>query len=252
MKEINNFREYLNEAKFKVGDRVTMGAGGEDMEIIKARRMFGSNINAYTVKKADGDEVEYDESQLKLVKERKDAFSGYFSKTNLGRMIMDAEEILKSGMQNGEPLDNETEMLVHQELKKLKQLYVDNHGYTGMMASAEPEDINENKKNMKNFDLKKFLGEKSLLNENAPGYDTRKTGEALPTLESVKAAYEAKKEIKEGVWNMPSLDELDEFIAYMEDTKKRFYHIGSDDVHDGLERAIMAAKELLNMQLKEE
>ena len=54
---------------------------------------------------------------------------------------------------------------------------------------------------MDNFNLKKFLGEKSLLNENAPGYDTRKFGESLPTLESVKAAHEAKeddkKEIKE-------------------------------------------------------
>ena len=50
---------------------------------------------------------------------------------------------------------------------------------------------------MNNFDLKKFLSEKSLLNENAPGYDTRKQGEALPTLESVKAAYEAKNDIKE-------------------------------------------------------
>ena len=50
---------------------------------------------------------------------------------------------------------------------------------------------------MDNFNLKKFLGEKSLLNENAPGYDTRKFGEALPTLESVKAAHEAKGEIEE-------------------------------------------------------
>jgi len=75
----------------------------------------------------------------KLVKERNDAFSGYFSKTNLGRMIMDAEEILDSGMQNGEPLTNETEMLVRQELERLKQLYVDNHGYTGMMASVDPD-----------------------------------------------------------------------------------------------------------------
>ena len=50
---------------------------------------------------------------------------------------------------------------------------------------------------MDNFDLKKFVSEKTLLNENAPGYDTRKQGEALPTLESVKAAYEAKNDIKE-------------------------------------------------------
>ena len=80
---------------------------------------------------------------MKNMEEAKDAFSGYFSKASLGRMIMDAEEILKSGMQNGEPLDSETEMLVQQELDRLKQLYIDNHGYTGMMASAEPVDKKE-------------------------------------------------------------------------------------------------------------
>ena len=52
---------------------------------------------------------------------------------------------------------------------------------------------------MENFDLKKYLTEGKLLKENAPGYDTRKQGEALPTLESVKAAYEAKNDIKEDV-----------------------------------------------------
>jgi hypothetical protein len=50
---------------------------------------------------------------------------------------------------------------------------------------------------MENFDLKKYLAEGKLLNESTPGYDTRKQGEALPTLESVKAAYEAKNDIKE-------------------------------------------------------
>ena len=48
MKELNNFREFLYESQFKVGDKVTMTSGGEDMEIIKTRRMFGSNVNAYT------------------------------------------------------------------------------------------------------------------------------------------------------------------------------------------------------------
>tara|TARA_B100001778_G_C18577964_1_gene625980 strand:- start:1019 stop:1504 length:486 start_codon:yes stop_codon:yes gene_type:complete len=51
---------------------------------------------------------------------------------------------------------------------------------------------------MSKFNLKKFILEGQLdknlqqLNENSPGYDTRKSGEPLPTLESVKAAYEAK------------------------------------------------------------
>jgi len=119
---------------------------------------------------------------------------------------------------------------------------------------------------MDNFNLKKFISNKTLLNENAPGYDTRKSGEALPTLESVKAAYEAKKDkeeeprdgvksaaaklgmkpshIKEGVWNMPTMDEIIEFVAHVEKMKDQFYHIGSDAVHDGLEQAIIAAKEL--------
>ena len=102
---------------------------------------------------------------------------------------------------------------------------------------------------MDNFDLKKFVSEKTLLNENAPGYDTRKSGEALPTLESVKAAYEAKndkEEIKEGVWNMPTMDEVIEFVAHVEEMKDKFYHIGSDSVFNGLDQAIFAAKELVD------
>ena len=46
--------------------------------------------------------------------------------------------------------------------------------------------------------LNAFVGNKQL-NENAPGYDTRKFGEALPTLESVKAAHEAKEDDKEEI-----------------------------------------------------
>ena len=53
----------LNE-EFKVGDKVTMKGGGDEMEITKARRMFGSKVKAYTVKKANGDTAEYDETQL--------------------------------------------------------------------------------------------------------------------------------------------------------------------------------------------
>ncbi len=154
MEELKKFREFLNEEKFKVGDKVTMKSGGDEMEVTDSRRMFGSKLNAYSCKKSDGEEVEYDESQLKLAE--------------------------------------------------------------------------------------------SLLNESAPGYDTRKSGEALPTLETVQAAYEAKQEnLKEGVWNMPSADEVMEFVAYMEDAKDKFYHIGSDAVHDGLEQAIISAKNLV-------
>ena len=132
---------------------------------------------------------------------------------------------------------------------------------------------------MDNFDLRKYLGSKTLLKENAPGYDTRKFGEALPTLESVQAAHEAKEftpdlekddlqrkaiqqmmakekkksgkvragvrpSVKEGVWNLPTEDEVIEFVAHVEDMKDKFYHIGSDDVFNGLDQAIIAAKDL--------
>ena len=50
---------------------------------------------------------------------------------------------------------------------------------------------------MDNFDIKKFVSSKTLLNENSPGYYDRKSGEALPTLAGIQAAYEAKNGIDE-------------------------------------------------------
>jgi len=44
------------------------------------------------------------------------------SKTGIMKQIKDAEEILDSGEANGEPLTNETEMLVQKELKRLRSL----------------------------------------------------------------------------------------------------------------------------------
>ena len=53
------------DAKFEIGDKVTMKAGGGEMEIVGARKMFGNNTQAYKVKKSDGEEVEYSANQLK-------------------------------------------------------------------------------------------------------------------------------------------------------------------------------------------
>ena len=44
---------------------------------------------------------------------------------------------------------------------------------------------------------------KSLLNESSPGFENRQVGDALPTLDSVRTAYQAKK----------SLEEQDSFTA---------------------------------------
>ena len=48
------------------------------------------------------------------------------SKSAIMRQIKDAEEILDSGEADGVPLDNETEMLVQQELARLKRMLVMN------------------------------------------------------------------------------------------------------------------------------
>tara|TARA_R110002051_G_scaffold276867_1_gene338240 strand:- start:346 stop:1284 length:939 start_codon:yes stop_codon:yes gene_type:complete len=102
-----------------------------------------------------------------------------------------------------------------------------------------------------NFDIKKFVSEKSLLNENSPGYDTRKQGEALPTLASVKAAYEAKNnDINEGVWKIGNPDDINKFIETLTEMKHDYWNVvGSDDVMDGIDRAIKGSEELLHTAL---
>ena len=152
----------------------------------------------------------------------------------------------------------------------------------GVAMGKEPKEYwwkkNKEDKLVHSIELAKLMEGKQL-NENAPGYDTRKFGEALPTLESVQAAYEDKEftpdlekddlqrkaiqqmmakekkksgkfragvrsSVKEGVWNLPTEDEVIEFVAHVEDMKDKFYHIGSDDVFNGLDQAIIAAKDL--------
>lgn len=68
--------------------------------------------------------------------------------------------------------------------------------------------------------------------------------------ELIKAALagpikEESKPIKEGVWSMGTVTEINRFIKDIEEMKNHYYDIvGSDDVFDGLDRAQMAAEEL--------
>ena len=98
---------------------------------------------------------------------------------------------------------------------------------------------------MDNFNLKKYLAEGKLINESAPGYDTRKFGESLPTLESVKAAYEAKNDIKEdeSEFERNTPDRIDQFNKEL-DALVDEYHAElylKDDVFTGIEAVKMAA-----------
>ena len=51
-------------------------------------------------------------------------------------------------------------------------------------------------------------GKTTLLNENAPGFDNRKQGGPLPTLEGIKAAYEAKKLREAGVEEITTVTKM--------------------------------------------
>lgn len=68
--------------------------------------------------------------------------------------------------------------------------------------------------------------------------------------ELIKAALtgpvkEGSSTLKEGVWGMGTVTEINRFIKDIEEMKNHYYDIvGSDDVFDGLDRAQMAAKEL--------
>ena len=68
IQKVEEALDEVKDAKFEVGDKVKMKAGGEEMEIVGARRMFGNNTQAYKVKKADGETVEYSANQLKKCK----------------------------------------------------------------------------------------------------------------------------------------------------------------------------------------
>ena len=64
--------EMIDEAMFDVGDMVVMRVDREKtspMKVKGMRRMFGSNVNAISVEKQDGEEVEYDETQLVKLEE---------------------------------------------------------------------------------------------------------------------------------------------------------------------------------------
>jgi hypothetical protein len=51
--------------------------------------------------------------------------------------------------------------------------------------------------------------------------------------------------LKEGVWSMGTVTEINRFIKDIEEMKNHYYDIvGSDDVFDGLDRAQIAAEEL--------
>ena len=101
---------------------------------------------------------------------------------------------------------------------------------------------------MDNFDYRKFVYSQSLtkdedtkqtLNENAPGYDTRKFGEALPTLESVKAAHEAKENDKKEIKEEEGFVEVSQDEVKMHLKQYRDGMIDGDDLANAVEEIVV-------------
>ena len=66
--------------------------------------------------------------------------------------------------------------------------------------------------------------------ESAPGYDSRKMGEPLPTLESVKAAYEAKEDKDK----LPDSIAAAEKVQIEKDARKSRGDIKEDDLNEAM------------------
>jgi hypothetical protein len=101
---------------------------------------------------------------------------------------------------------------------------------------------------MDNFNYRKFVYDQSLtkdedtkqtLNENAPGYDTRKFGEALPTLESVKAAHEAKEDDKKEIKEEEGFVEVSQDEVKMHLKQYRDGMIDGDDLANAIEEIVV-------------
>ena len=76
---------------------------------------------------------------------------------------------------------------------------------------------------MENFDLKKYLTEGKLLKESSPGFKNRKTGDPLPTLDSIQEEFDAidpsrvitDKELEDRLGEKPEYDDDDDSITYL-------------------------------------
>ena len=113
-----------------------------------------------------------------------------------------------------------------------------------------------NKTELKALIKEAFLTEKknTLLNENAPGFDNRKQGEALPTLESIKAAYQAKQlaevEIEEAVEDTKEEAGLkeDRFVdSSLEDLRqvvRNLAHTAGMGIEEAAEMAMMHIEDM--------
>ena len=120
---------------------------------------------------------------------------------------------------------------------------------------------------MDNFNYREFIYGQSLfnskeddkqqLNENAPGYDNRKFGEALPTLETVQAAHEAKQiaEDDKVIKDLAQADEVIKMIKMMNpdvkaDLLMKIARMGQDKMKESINEGDLFSSEFDRQELK--
>jgi hypothetical protein len=120
---------------------------------------------------------------------------------------------------------------------------------------------------MDNFNYREFIygqslfnskeDEKQQLNENAPGYDNRKFGEALPTLETVQAAHEAKQiaEDDKVIKDLAQADEVIKMIKMMNpdvkaDLLMKIARMGQDKMKESINEGDLFSSEFDRQELK--
>jgi hypothetical protein len=83
------YGDRLNESvlteEIQVGDIVTLGGDGDELEVIDSREMFGSDIMAYRVKFPDGNTEEYSADQLRPARMMNEGKKG---------VVVDPDEIM--------------------------------------------------------------------------------------------------------------------------------------------------------------
>jgi hypothetical protein len=217
---IGKWRQFIVEevadqrVKFEIGDTVVMKGDelkGEELIIIDKRTLFGSDLQAFTVQSSNGmGRSEYDETQLVKIGGVEDR-AARTSQFNDGNEFED-EYVDDPSNPLGEPGDLDTDDVLDGMLdenlaegKELDVIETDNRDskYTILRLSngdyVEVNVIELYQNLMDNQSDDENLAEMKSLNESAPGYNTRKFGHPLPTLESIQSAYEAKEKPRDGV-----------------------------------------------------
>ena len=215
---IGKWRNFITDSNrisenLEIGDTVVMKGDereGRELTIIDKRTMFGSNLQAFTVQDENGmGRSEYDETQLVKIGgvEDRAARSAQFNDGN----EFEDEHLDTDGVLDGvidEELFTPNEMSAKSvedenlaEGKELDVVETDNRDstYTILRLSngdyVEVNVIELYQNLIDNQSDDENLAEIKSLNESAPGYNTRKFGHPLPTLESIQAAHEAKGRI---------------------------------------------------------